>query len=451
MKLKYFLLTLFLLSSVTLFGQVRSSKQIHIGESVPDIELSNFLNDANYRPKISELYTHKILILDFWATWCGSCIDELRQLDSLKKVFGKRLEVVAVGYEDRKAIQQFFKLHPEATPKNVKILTNDTLLTDYWFPHRGLPHIAWIDSTGKVFGITGENDVNKNNLNKILNKGTAKLKEKSDEMDFDYRKPFHLSDTAFRGRSLLTKHTPGILSYDAGLGPGDGFLDRIFVANQSIKMLYWIAAFRHEITFGNYDRMVLETNDSLKYMEPKFAPESYKKSIYYQEGTLKSNLWEEKNLYCYDLTVPVPKFDTVMYTYMIEDLNRFLNLHGRFEIRSKECFVLSYKKHHENRLNESTAQQKIVFKVKRPIPILDLPVQLNGEKISTLLLYLNMCVKQDQIVDGTGIKPDRRFDFNLQGLKKGLTATEINEMLKPYGLFLTRKTRKVRLFVISEN
>ncbi len=54
----------------------------------------------------------KVLLIDFWATWCGPCKDSFPKLEGLKgKYEGKGLEVVGVNEdEDGKGISSFLTL-----------------------------------------------------------------------------------------------------------------------------------------------------------------------------------------------------------------------------------------------------------------------------------------------------------------------------------------------------
>lgn len=68
------------------------------------------LNDQ--RVKLSD-YLGKVVVLDFWATFCAPCRDEVPHLDALQKRFGQQGLVVfglnVGGTEDRPRIPEFTK------------------------------------------------------------------------------------------------------------------------------------------------------------------------------------------------------------------------------------------------------------------------------------------------------------------------------------------------------
>ncbi|QHS55902.1 TlpA family protein disulfide reductase [Mucilaginibacter sp. 14171R-50] len=432
---KCLLTLIFIFSTSVVYSQNDTLKEIHIGEHVPNIALSGFIDDTLQKVQLSNLYKNKLLILDFWATWCRPCISELTKLDTLKKQFSNQIEIVAVGYQSFSTINDFLKKRPELRPKNYFVLANDNILSRKLFPHKGIPHMVWIDSAGKVIAITGGEDVNFKNIKEIVKGKVLPLRAKIDIKNFDFTKTFHLKDSSFLGRSIFTGHTNGILSYETygtykSVIPH--MIDRIFMDNISIRDLYWTAAFQHQICWGNYGRIILEIKDSLKYMQPRFAPESYQRSKYY--NSINSSDWAQDNSYCYELQMPEPRMDTILYQYMISDLNRYLNLNGRFEKRNMQCYILKYRNKHLNILNESKKQHKHF---------------ITTQNVTKLTEILNANINQDQIVDETGIK-NALIDFDINGLKAGITPEQINAILNRSGLYIIKVKRMVPVFVISE-
>src|SRR6266404_6418809 len=87
------------------------------GKPMPDFDLPA---DQGGHVSLSD-YKGKVLVLNFWASWCGPCVEELPSLDRFAKTFaGKGVEVVAVSVDDDdKTYQDFLIKHP-LTMKTVR-------------------------------------------------------------------------------------------------------------------------------------------------------------------------------------------------------------------------------------------------------------------------------------------------------------------------------------------
>ncbi len=70
------------------------------GQKAPEISLATLKGD---RLSLSAL-KGKVVLLDFWAEWCGPCKQELPELEKLKREFAARgVEVVTVNIDKERA------------------------------------------------------------------------------------------------------------------------------------------------------------------------------------------------------------------------------------------------------------------------------------------------------------------------------------------------------------
>ncbi len=77
-------------------------------EKMPDFSLPIYNADSKF--KLSEELKGKKVLINFWATWCTSCIHEIPLLETLKEKYGKDVVFVAVNAgEKSNLIDRFLK------------------------------------------------------------------------------------------------------------------------------------------------------------------------------------------------------------------------------------------------------------------------------------------------------------------------------------------------------
>ncbi len=92
----------------------------------------------------------KVVILDFWATYCPPCIEEIPHLMELKETYGDELVLIGLhvgGEEDRPKVQEFV----DRLNINYPLATPEDALTQYIFGQESaIPQTAIFDRSGKL-------------------------------------------------------------------------------------------------------------------------------------------------------------------------------------------------------------------------------------------------------------------------------------------------------------
>lgn len=93
----------------------------------------------------------KIVLLNFWATWCGPCKEEMPFLETLHQQFKEKSFVVltvSVDYEGAKLVQEFINKQRYTFP----VLLDPTCEVLDLFEVKGIPTTFIIDKKGKMLG-----------------------------------------------------------------------------------------------------------------------------------------------------------------------------------------------------------------------------------------------------------------------------------------------------------
>jgi cytochrome c biogenesis protein CcmG/thiol:disulfide interchange protein DsbE len=92
--------------AVLLAGCYRGSRPPRIGTAAPDFTVQ----DADRTVTLRDLHG-KVVVLNFWATWCAPCVEEMPSLVQLQQRFkDKGLSVVGVSIDvDGDAYRKFLK------------------------------------------------------------------------------------------------------------------------------------------------------------------------------------------------------------------------------------------------------------------------------------------------------------------------------------------------------
>ena len=85
----------------------QGTRPAQLGTAAPQFTVT----DADRTVSLHDLHG-KVVVLNFWATWCAPCVEEMPSLVALQKDMGDKVTVLAVSTDvDEKAYKQFIRDH----------------------------------------------------------------------------------------------------------------------------------------------------------------------------------------------------------------------------------------------------------------------------------------------------------------------------------------------------
>ncbi len=140
-----FLLSALVVTSCNLaFAQDGTLK---VGDVAPAIEIGKWLNVDKARLDTGPALEGKVVLLDFWGTWCAPCVRAMPQIQRLHDRYRDRgLVVVSLSYEDTDTMKPFLEKNAYTMP--VASDTKKTCVTAYGV--QGWPTTFLIDKEGKI-------------------------------------------------------------------------------------------------------------------------------------------------------------------------------------------------------------------------------------------------------------------------------------------------------------
>lgn len=390
---------LIIILMISIISCKKENEIAEIGKQVPDYTFKNILNSKEEQISTRDL-KGKIVILEFWATWCGPCIPAMRKLDSLQTEFKNDLEVITISSENKERLEKFIK----STNTTLKIVSDTSHLSN--FKYKVIPHSIIIDKNGIVRAITNPENINKEVINKLISKNEISLDLKDDfyinpELKVktiksisnqNYRIELKGYDQKKRGGSKILKDT-------------EGNINGIEMWNSTIPRLYQTL-----FDIASPSRMI------------------YKDSLNEQDFPYKKE-------HQYNMTIEVSnKFQKKWRKIGIDFLNENFDVNAKIGIDTLSCYVL---KNVDNTIKKSTSNSS---------EYMFMGTILNAKKIkmSQLAEYLENFTSIP-VLDKTNLNGEYDIELEWQAEDPKTLHTE----LKKYGLKFEKSDKKLPVEIME--
>lgn len=169
-------LFLFLLAGIFLYNIIHDKENnqytdaeegLKVGMKAPDWELSTLDGES---VRLSDLQGKKVFI-NFWATWCGPCREEMPAMESFYQEYQGEVEILAVNafnteVDGRNKVSEFIEDYKLSFP--VLLDKDGKVVNDYQVTH--MPTTIFIGTDGVIQEPPHRGPMDEKYMNKIRKK-----------------------------------------------------------------------------------------------------------------------------------------------------------------------------------------------------------------------------------------------------------------------------------------
>jgi thiol-disulfide isomerase/thioredoxin len=109
------------------------------------------VTNVDGKPQSLSLLKGHPIVVNFWASWCGPCVEEMPALSQLQREYAKKgIQFVGLGVDSEKNVQEFLHKVKVAYPVYVTGFGGADLARAFGNNAGGLPFTVVIDANGNV-------------------------------------------------------------------------------------------------------------------------------------------------------------------------------------------------------------------------------------------------------------------------------------------------------------
>jgi peroxiredoxin len=155
-KVFFYSLFIILISFTLSFSSEKRKEELFLKIGIQNIKGDSkapnfFLEDLKGKKLELRNFKGKVVFLNFWATWCGPCKEEMPSIEALYQQFKEKDFVfltISVDYEGKKPVKEFIEKQRYTFP----VLLDPKCETLDLYKVKGIPTTILIDKNKKMIG-----------------------------------------------------------------------------------------------------------------------------------------------------------------------------------------------------------------------------------------------------------------------------------------------------------
>ncbi|AZI66607.1 TlpA family protein disulfide reductase [Kaistella daneshvariae] len=372
-------------------------KALKVGDTLPEEVWTTPLQLVNSHQKTLQLGKErdKLILLDFWATWCAACLKNSPKMTALEKQFEGQLKVVPVTTESRMVLDKFFASKNGQRYKQLESVVGDKMLSEL-FPHVAIPFMVWIKN-GKVISTTDAEQVTPLSIEATLKGEKTSLQT---VVQIDRNRPLMLAEQFDLEKGTTLKN---YVLFSKGriraIAPGSGFHRQGLLTYgrqfTNVPLLRIYRGIAYELFEAHGQKFSKKRLVNL-VKEPAlldFAPGDDEKAF-------------DTKSYNFEFIVPLSHV-SMLYPEMLKAVNTYSEYTATLELQNRKCLVLKRSPSAENKAVKNSRNELSVD----PRPLASLVNDVNDMSFTELPLIDESAYKGDLYIDLTHIS-------SLDSLKK---------------------------------
>ena len=135
-----------IIGAVALYAGVFFAKKQVQANNLSDDAVMFSLKDYQGNPHDQSEWANKVLLINFWATWCAPCREEMPMLADFQARYGEQgLQVLGIALDDVEPVQRF----ADSIDINYPLLMSDDTTPDLMYKHNEVGAIPFSLITDK--------------------------------------------------------------------------------------------------------------------------------------------------------------------------------------------------------------------------------------------------------------------------------------------------------------